>query len=240
MKKPTHIFFDLDNTLTRSRTPIAPEHVPLLKHLCEERDVVVVSGAEKEQIRKQITKELDGLYFILAQRGNHALRKDGSEVWRETLDENQRDAVFAFVDRIKKELDLQVKDENDLVEHRGSQIGYSLIGHHEDVAKKEAFDPGSVKRIKILEAHREDVDHLLQIGISVEPGGTTCLDFFLAGYHKGFNIGRFVEELVWEKDDCIYLGDELEEGRNDESVIGVIPTHAVKNPKETFEYVKML
>ena len=234
---PKHLFFDLDNTLTPSRSGIRDTHKPTLKRLCEKKDVLVVSGAREEQVRKQLTEELDGLYYILAQRGNHVVQKDGSTLWCEILSKEQADAVFSFIEKIKRELGLRVKDENDLVEHRGSQIGYSLIGHHEDVARKEAFDPGSAKRLAILREHKADVEHLLQSGITVEPGGTTSLDFFLAGYHKGFNIERLVKKFSWQKEECLYVGDELAKGRNDESVIGVIPIRPVKDPDETFDFI---
>lgn len=232
-----HVFFDLDNTITRSRTEIAIEHKAIFERLCKERDVIIVSGAEEFQIRAQITPVFDGFYYILAQRGNHSVDKQGKTLWRETLSPEQLEVVHEFIEKIKRELSIEVRDENDLIEDRGSQVGYSILGHHEDVDKKEAYDPGSIRRIALIKQHADDLKRLRESGIAVEPGGSTSIDFFLAGKDKGYNITRLLKELSWSKEDCIYVGDELEPGRNDESVLGVIPTHAIKNPNEAFDFI---
>lgn len=233
-----HFFFDLDGTLTRSRTLMAAPHQELFKKLCAEKDVAVVTGGEITQIKKQIPPSFNGSYFALSQSGNHALAKNGDVLWSERLTAEQKAAILALVRTIDDEVALQVKDENDLVEDRGSQVSYSLIGHHEDVSKKEAFDPGAKKRLAILAEHAADIARLHATGADVRPGGTTTFDFTIAGKTKGFNIARLILREGWKKDDCVYVGDALFPGGNDETAIGVIPTHAVKDPDETFEFVQ--
>ena len=238
MPKPKHIFFDLDDTLTPSRTLMKAEHVPLFVGLCKEKDVVVVSGAQESQMKKQLPPEATGLYFLLTQNGNRALAKDGSLLWSEQFTRAQETAIYAFIKKVHDEIGLLVRDENNLVEHRGSQISYSLIGHDEDRQTKRTFDPHATKRKEILAAHSEDVASLKSLGVEVTIGGTTCLDLFLLGKNKGFHVPRLIEYLGWKKEDSIYIGDALEPGRNDESMIGVIPTHAVKDPDETFSFIQ--
>jgi phosphomannomutase len=233
-----HIFFDLDGTLTRSRTLMAVQHQPLFKRLCESRDVVVVTGGQISQIRKQVPESFDGMYYALSQSGNYAVGKDGTILWSEKFSPQQEAAIHAFIRTVHDEEKLQVTDENDLVEDRGSQISYSLIGHHEDVSKKEAFDPGAKKRLAIIKKHSKEVQNLRQIGADVRPGGTTTFDFTIAGKHKGFNIARLIQHEGWQKDECVYVGDALFAGGNDETVIGVIPTHTVNDANETFDLIK--
>ncbi len=232
---PTHYFFDLDNTLTRSRSPMEPAHQELFKQLCEKKDVVVVTGGQYTQIKTQAPV---GTYYALSQSGNHAVDKDGAVLWSEHFSTEQKAAIMEFIRIVHDELKLAVKDENDLVEDRGSQISYSLIGHHEDIATKESFDPNTAKRLDILKRHKAELENMRAHGADVRPGGTTTFDFTLLGRHKGFNIARFIEKMAWKKEDCLYIGDALFPGGNDETVIGVIPTHAVKDYKETFEYLK--
>lgn len=229
-----HVFFDLDNTLTLSRTVVAPEHRQAFEDLCNAKDVIVVSGARAEQIRTQIPY---GSYYILAQHGNDATDPVGKSLWRDELSAPQIAEVLEFIEQLKKELGIAVNDEKDLVENRGAQIGYSLIGHHTPREQKAVFDPDSSRRIAILKSHPKEVAHLKKIGVDIEPGGSTSIDFFLAGKHKGYNVVKLITALSWVKDECVYVGDELAPGRNDESVIGVIPTHAVANPDETFSYI---
>lgn len=235
---PKHFFFDLDKTLTMSRSLMAADHVPVFNRLCRERDVVVVTGGNMKSIQEQLPTESTGMYYVLAQSGNHAIDKNGSVLWYEKLTDEQTNAILAFIEVLKKDFNIPVKDEHDLVEHRGAQIGYSVLGYHEDVTKKYAFDPGDAKRAAALAAHPREVENLHSHGIEAVPGGTTTINFYALGKHKGFNIARFLAHMGWQKNDCVYVGDALFPGGNDETVIGVIPTHAVKDHNETFDFVR--
>lgn len=233
----THVFFDLDKTLTASRSPMTPAHQELFERLCERMDVVVVSGGSQAQIREQVTPRFDGRYYTLAQSGNHAILRDGTELWNETLSQAQTDAVMRFIEKLKTHFDIAVADANDLVEHRGAQISYSVIGFHEAVEKKYAFDPDDAKRQAALRALAAERGELTAAGVEVVPAGTTTYNFYALGKHKGYNITRFIDHLHWSAPECLYVGDALFPGGNDETVIGVIPTHPVKDHNETFDYI---
>jgi HAD superfamily hydrolase (TIGR01484 family) len=235
---PKHVFFDLDNTLTPSRQPMIPAHADLFDRLCDERDVIVVSGQELASFRSQLPAKSVGKYYVLSQVGNDAYDKDGTELWKERPTGEQTKLVLDFIALLRKTYPMEVKNENDIVELRGSLIGFCLIGHHEDPAKKSAFDPGSLERKAMLAAFPAEVARLREEGIDVTPAGTTTIEFFLAGRDKGYNIQRLIILKKWEKRECIYFGDELEVGRNDETVLGVIPTHKVANPDDTFRFIK--
>lgn len=215
---------------------MAQEHVPLFRKLCEQKDVVVVSGAQASQIRTQIP-ESESRFFILGQTGNQALDKAGQTMWQEKFTEKQTSAIYELIEKMKSDFPPDVRDPNDLVENRGSQISYSPIGHHESLEKKYAFDPGNSRRRSVLAKYADDVDHIKNLGADVVPGGTTCFDFFLAGKNKGFNVARLIKHEGWNKKDCVYLGDALFPGGNDETVVGVIETHSVKDPDDTFIHI---
>lgn len=237
---PKHFFFDLDKTLTSSRSPMALEHRPIFEKLCRTKDVVVVTGGMDEQIKKQLPFKNTGLFYVLSQQGNFAVHRDGTMLWQEVVSPEQERTVRAFADVLTADLNLDVKDKNDLFENRGSLLAYSTLGFHEDNAKKYAYDPDQSKRRALLERHAEELKKLRAIGIDAMPAGTTTIDFILAGKHKGYNITRLLDRLGWNKDDCIYVGDELFKGGNDESVLGVIPTKPVTGPDETFAYVALV
>ena len=118
---PKHFFFDLDKTLTRSRSLMVPEHQEIFHKLCARYDVVVVTGGELSQIEKQIPETLHGSYHTLSQSGNYAVSKDGTLLWKEQFAPLQRAAVLEFIRLVHDELRLGVTDENDLVEDRGGQ-----------------------------------------------------------------------------------------------------------------------
>ena len=238
---PRHFFFDLDNTLTRSKSHILPEHSAILSKLIDRADVVVVSGHPQGDIRDHLEKRLDGRYYILAQNGNFAQMPDGKILWERTLTDGQISSIHTFIDKARKHLALTVRDENDIVEDRGCQVAFSLIGHHENQDIKDAFDPDHAKRKQLLVDLRDDVERLAkESNVEMYIGGTTNLDFVEKGKNKGFNITEFIKTLDWKKEDCLYVGDALFPGGNDETVIGIIPTHAVKDYRETYSYLNSI
>ncbi|MBI5456351.1 HAD-IIB family hydrolase [Candidatus Kaiserbacteria bacterium] len=235
---PKHFFFDLDNTLTRSRNKITAEHAAILERLATKADVIVVTGGQKKQIQKQLGEALDGKYFILAQNGNHAETPQGELLWENTLTPEQKGAVLSLVEDMKRDLRLKVRDVDDLVEDRGSSICYSLIGHNEDIEKKEAFDPDHSKRRALLDRFKGSVNELRENhSVEIRSGGTTTLDCFEGGKNKGFNVKELIGREGWNTDDCIYVGDALFPGGNDETVIGIIPTRSVNDYNATYEYL---
>lgn len=232
MKNPPeyrHIFFDLDGTLSRSRTVVTSEmKAALLTLKASGRDVIIVSGAEQKRFEWQADR-VPAIY--LAQNGNHAYDEaTGKEYWRDVLSRTEKDEILAHIASIPR--DWPVKDENDLVEDRECQISYSLLGTREDIAKKEAFDPDGSRRRKLLEKfplHSDTVD--------VKIGGTTTLDYFKKGRNKGYNVARLITQEDWKKGECVYVGDALFPGGNDEAVVGVIDTVPVKDPGETGSFI---
>jgi phosphomannomutase len=231
-----HFFFDLDNTLTPSRRPLKKEHVPLFDALCQKADVIVVTGGTKEHIEEQVGPSLDR-YFILAQSGNHALDKDGNELWRKQLSPEQVRESLALIEQMRDAFAIKVRDEGDLIDNRGALIGYSVIGYHEGPANKDAFDPDFSRRKEMLTRFPVELARLREVGIEVFPAGSSGFNFTLIGSDKGVNVGRLMTLRDWPKDDCIYVGDALGPGENDHSVVGVIRTHAVTGPDDTFAYI---
>lgn len=216
-----HLFFDLDNTVTRSRTKITPELKEVL--LNTPHTIIIVSGA----ICSQIAWQIDGVpCYKLGQNGNHALTPDDAILWEERLSKHDEELIHTHIHSIPKTW--PVSDPNDLVQDRGCQISYSLLGHKENLEKKEAFDPHHEVRKQLLADYPFISDEL-----DVKIGGTTCLDYTAKGKHKGFYVDRLINQLDWDHRECIYFGDMLFPGGNDESVIGVIKTVSVDNPEDT-------
>jgi HAD superfamily hydrolase (TIGR01484 family) len=219
----THLFFDLDNTVTRSRTKITTALKEILTNT--KYDVIVVSGATCTQIAYQMD---DVPCYKLGQNGNHAINKNDNTLWEERLNEVEKVEIMKHIESLPRTW--EVIDEKDLVQDRGCQISYSLLGHHEIIEKKEEFDPQSNVRKDLLEKHPFQSETL-----EVKIGGTTCLDYTAKGKHKGYYVAKLIEKMNWNKDECIYFGDMLFPGGNDETVVGVIDTQAVKNPEDTLE-----
>jgi len=212
--KYKHLFFDMDGTVTPSRSKIHPDMKAFLASV--DQTVSIISGSHNDQMHFQ----MDGLEIIkMGQNGNHAIDHSGEELWFDKLHSAEKEEVKLHTDIIWNACTHDVPDENDLFEDRGSQISLSLYGHNADPAEKKACDGDFVKRKELLEQFP-----FQSKTVEVKMGGSTCLDYFRKGRNKGYNIARLLEEKGWSKDECIFFGDALFPGGNDETVIGVIET----------------
>ncbi len=230
MKTYKHLFFDMDGTITPSRSLIDPKMKELLASLTQ--TIGITSGSHNEQMAYQV----DGLPVIkMGQNGNHVVHPTLGELWNEPLTQAQKDEVMAHAEKVWAVCDHNVPDVNDIFEDRGAQISMSLYGHHADPVTKRAFD-GDFKKRKALLAQFPFVSDTLEVKL----GGSTCLDYFPKGKNKGFNINRLINHLNWNKDECLFFGDALFPGGNDETVVGVIETMAVTDPEDTYKKLTKL
>lgn len=223
LNRKTRLFFDLDGTLTPSRQNIKPDMADLLARLGH--TIVIVSGSTNEQIRRQVGSLR---YFSLGQNGNQAIDTEGRSMWDNSLDEQEKNEVRAHIEAIRPYIDHAVPDEQDLIEDRGSQISFSIYGHHAPPEAKKACDGDFKKRRALLADHP-----FVSARMEVQIGGSTCLDYFRKGSNKGSNVRRLIEMNDWKPEDCIYFGDALFPGGNDETVVGTIDTVQVRDEDDT-------
>ncbi|MDA8596717.1 HAD-IIB family hydrolase [Candidatus Pacebacteria bacterium] len=223
-----HLFFDMDGTVTPSRSKIDPDMLSFLHSRNE--TLAVISGSHNKQMQSQI----DSLTVIkMGQNGNHVVDSDGTELWYDKLTDKEKSEIMLHAEAVWADCNHVVPDINDLFEDRGSQISLSLYGHHADPAEKKAFDGDFAKRKALLEKFP-----FISEGLEVKLGGSTCFDYFRKGKNKGHNIDRLITLKNWNKDECLFFGDALFPGGNDETVVDVIETVSVDDPKDCLEKLK--
>jgi len=219
-----HLFFDMDNTVAPSRQLILPEMDELLKNL--DQDIIIVSGQELAKIVWQ-TNNLES--WKLGQNGSHAQDKDGKEIWNVKLSEEHKAEINFHIAQLIKLLDEPLNYDWAPIEDRGAQITFSIIGNTAPHELKQAIDPDRKKRVKLLEQCP-----FFSSDLVVKIGGSTGFDYIHKDRTKGTNVLRLIEMMNWNKDECVYFGDGLFPGGNDEDVIGVIETVAVVSHLETY------
>ncbi len=224
MDQYKHLFFDLDKTIAPARQPILPEMFELLSTL--PHDIIIVSGQEVPKIKWQ-SNELPAIR--LGQNGNHATETDGDELWNIPLEERHRKEILDHIDQLFAVIDHDVNHEWNPIEDRGAQITFSPIGNTAPVELKAVYDPERTKREALLSQIPFISDDLV-----VKIGGSTSLDYIHKDRHKGANVQKLIERKGWNADECVYFGDGLFPGGNDESVIGVIKTIPVDDHEHTF------
>ena len=227
--KYKHIIFDLDDTLCESKQNLGMEMKKALMSLKDSGiDTLVISGQNKEQIERQ----LDGcpVTYILAQSGNH------TPFWQTKFTASQTRTIYIHVNKVRELFPKYKSRIKEKLENRGSQVAFSFIGHNADPVLKREFDPDKKIRKQVLETCPFNPSN----GLIVKIAGTTCFDYTLIDGVKGKNIEKLLTHLGWNKDDCVYFGDALFPGGNDETVIGVIETVEVKNPEDLLLKLKEL
>jgi HAD superfamily hydrolase (TIGR01484 family) len=209
-------FLDLDNTVTESRSKISNEMKFLIRRMTQKGSkFIVISGASQKQMEFQ----LDGLDVeIMSQNGNI------NSLWKRLLTKDEKEKILEHISRYGE-------DKPDLLEDRGAQISYSFVGHHAPLDIKKKYDPEATKRRRIL------AQYPLPEGIEAKIGGTTCVDYFADGLNKGYNIFKFISLKGWSLHSCVYVGDALFPGGNDETVIGTIPTFPVTDPSGLLRFL---
>jgi phosphomannomutase len=219
-----HLFFDMDQTVAPSRQPILPEMYQLLDSLAQ--DIIIVSGQEVEKINWQ-SNNLPS--YTLGQNGNHATDIENNELWNVPLDENHRAEILSHINKLIALLDHDINQDWNPIEDRGAQITFSPVGNTAPVEVKATYDPDRQKREALLAEVPFVSDDLV-----VKIGGSTSLDYIHKDRHKGANVQKLIDLMSWNKDECVYFGDGLFPGGNDEAVIGVIETVAVKDHLDTY------
>jgi phosphomannomutase len=225
-----HLFFDMDQTIAPARQPILESMFDLLSGT--NRSIVIVSGQEVEKIKWQ-SNNLRA--YVLGQNGNHAIDPDGLELWNIPLEPHHRDQILDHISEVMAILDHEVNHDWSPIEDRGAQITFSPIGNTAPVDIKKAYDPDRKKRDHLLKTIPFASEDLI-----VKIGGSTSLDYIHKDRHKGTNVKKLIDLLGWNKGECIYYGDGLYPGGNDEAVIGVIDTVFVEDHLDTERKLKEL
>lgn len=215
----------MDQTIAPARQPILPEMFNFLNNL--HHDIVIVSGQEVVKIQWQ-SNELPS--YTLGQNGNHAIDVDNNELWNIPLDPHHKEEIMAHIHAIVDILGHDLNHDWTPIEDRGAQITFSPIGNTAPHDLKKAYDPDRKKRERLMSEIPFVSDELI-----VKIGGSTSFDYIHKDRHKGTNVQKLIDLLEWNKDECVYFGDGLYPGGNDEAVIGVIDTVPVNDHLETYK-----
>lgn len=225
-----HLFFDMDQTLAPARQPILPEMFDFVSSLSQ--DIIIVSGQEVPKIEIQSNHLVA---YRLGQNGNHAVDPQGNELWNVPLQPDERSEIMAHIEKLLTSLDEVPNPEWHPIEDRGAQITFSPVGNTAPNEIKKVYDPDRKKR----EAMLQNIPFVSE-NMIVKLGGSTSLDYFHKDRHKGFNVQKLIDLKGWEKSECLYFGDGLFPGGNDEAVIGIIETAPVRDHLHTYELLNEL
>lgn len=217
------IAFDLDDTLSITKTPMSDRMSGLLGSLLEKYDVCVISGGKFEQFKIQVTERVeataDGLsrLHLMPTCGTRYYRYDSSnEDWAlqysEDLTEEQKAKIREVLEQSSRELGLWVENpRGEIIEDRGSQVTYSALGQQalaEDKYKWSEENKDTKEQLRALVAERLPE-------LEVRLGGTTSVDVTKIGIDKAYGMEKLMDALGITKEEILFVGDKLQEGGND-------------------------
>ncbi|HXY17879.1 MAG TPA: hypothetical protein VEH48_00470, partial [Candidatus Nitrosopolaris sp.] len=166
MAKRKVIAFDLDGTLTASKSPVTDRMAELIDRLLDKYQVCVMSGGKFEQFEEQFLAHLKSEPSKLARL--HIMPTCGTRYYRyekgKWKQKYAEDFTASQKTEIIKALNAGIdhfgfrepKTWGDIIEDRGSQITFSALGQdivaklgEEGVRLKEAWDPDVKKKKKL-------------------------------------------------------------------------------------------
>ena len=244
------IAFDLDGTLSKSKTPITEEMGELVKQLAKKIMVIVTSGGSYNQFKTQFLPPFhsdDSMLplihnlILLPTSGSQRyeydqVKKDWVITDREPLPDYVKEKAKKLLQDIidSGQYDIPSNPVGEIVEDRGTQITFSGCGQRAALEVKTAWDPDKKKRQKIVSVLAAELPEA-----SLLINAYSSIDIVPKGFNKAVGLGRLLKKLGLEKSDLIYIGDGLFPGGNDYSVYEAgFETISIKGPEEVAPLIR--
>src|SRR3989338_656598 len=244
------IIFDVDGTLTVSKSPITPEMAELVKQLMKRKTVVAISGAKFGQFKTQFLPPFDNYnlltpfmtkLILLPTSGSQRYEYDEvKKEWQLTDKEPLREDIKEKAKKLLQEIidsglyDIPSNPTGDIIEDRDTQVTFSACGQLAPIEVKSAWDTDKKKRQKIVALLAPELPEA-----SLLINAYSSIDIVPKGFNKAVGLMRFLSKASLHKSDVIFVGDGLFPGGNDYSVYEAgFETIAVKGPEETAVIIK--
>tara|TARA_Y100000593_G_scaffold93218_1_gene187283 strand:- start:2903 stop:3610 length:708 start_codon:yes stop_codon:yes gene_type:complete len=229
--------FDIDGTLTPSRLRIDPEFEQFFLQWMKDKDVIFVTGSDKEKTIEQVGEKI-------WTRASRIYQSCGNAVYQgsQMIDKKH----FDMTPELKKLLETFVSKSawpykfGNHIEERIGLINCSTIGRNcpqssrNDYHKWDSHNKERKTFCKIIEDAFPDLEATI--------GGQISIDI----YPKGQNKAQVLDDLEGH---IIFFGDKCEPGGNDYPIVERLERewetgsrdrtiHKVKNYKETWNILK--
>ena len=244
------IAFDVDGTLTASKTLITDSMANLIKKLIQKKMVVSIAGGSFHQLETQFLPPFlnDNSmlpyiknFTLLTTSGSQRYEYDEEKKeWRitdkESMPVEAKERAIKLLEEViaNPQYEIPPNPYGKIIEDRDTQITFTPNGQQAPVAVKLAFDPDRKKREKIVAMLEPKLPELTLL-----INGTSSIDILSKDFNKAVGLMRYLKKAGLNKSDILFVGDGLFPGGNDYSVYEAgFDTIAVKNPQETEAIIK--
>jgi phosphomannomutase len=234
------VIFDIDNTLTESRSPIGADLAKDLSSLIDQIPVALISGGSLSDFEAQVISRLshvrkENLCVLPTEGAQLRIYKNGGfeTVYSYSIDDHKRRKIFEELAKLAHTTPVRL---GDLIEDRGGVIAYHPLGKNAPLSEKYAWDPTREKRAAMIEKLSPKLH-----GVFMAAAGSTTINFSEEGVNKAFGVTKILEYLKITPKEALFIGDALEKGGNDEPVKAVgVKTIDTSGPKETLKIIGSL
>ena len=255
LKNKDLVIFDLDGTLTPSKSPMDLDMAELFVKLLAVKKVAVISGAQMSQFRIQLLNPLKGHkakfenLFLFPETSTQFFRyRKGKwrEVYAHKLSSLEVKKIRAAFKKAFDEIHyIQPKKlYGPVIQNRGSEVAFSALGQNivsilggqgvrlKSKWKKEHSD----LKMKIARHVAKQLPHL-----EVHAAGYTSIDVTRKGIDKAYGVRQIHKQLGVPIKKMVFVGDAIFPGGNDyEAIKSGIDYIKVKGPAETKNLIKDL
>ena len=247
------VIFDLDGTLTETKSDMDAEMGALVGKLLEEKNVAVIGGGTYKQFQKQFVEKLSCteselshlfLFPTTSTAAYRYLNGKWENIYEERFSGEEREKIMSAFNLALKKAKYAPPEKiyGELIEDRGSQVTFSALGQDvvavlgkEGVALKEKWTrentPLKLAIAGVLQSLLPDFE--------VHAAGYTSIDVTRKGIDKEYGVGQIQKHLFVEIKDTVFIGDALFPGGNDNAALRTgVDCVAVQGPEETKKIIR--
>ena len=245
--------FDLDGTLTPSKSVADREMIRLLLRLLRKKYVAVIGGGKYELFKEQLVKRLprqdtrlSGLFLFPTSSTAFYRFKRGKWVcvYSHELSLQERKRIKKAFAAAFKKIGYQHPNRTygPVIEDRGTQITFSALGQEiirklgvrRGLALKEEWNKHHDVRPQLMSALKR-----LLPKFEVRQGGFTSVDVTRKGIDKAYGIRQIEKILGIPRKQMLFIGDAIFPGGNDYAIVRAgVKYIKVDGPEETKRIIR--
>lgn len=249
------IVFDLDGTLTKTKSDLKPDMSRMLAALLKRKKVAVIGGGTYRQFTKQFVRRLacpatllhDLFLFPTTATSFYRYRKGWKKVYVFELSKRERAAIKKAFRDVLKEIHYipPQKTYGKVIEDRGTQVTFSalgqdvvaVLGEKKGVALKERWTRENTPlKLKIAKMVGRKIPKL-----EVHASGFTSIDVTRKGIDKAYGVRQIRRMLDIPMKEILFIGDALYPNGNDYAARRTgVPCIAVRGPEDTKKVIKKI
>ncbi len=253
-KKKKLIVFDLDGTLTETKSNMDSEMAGLFSRLLQDKQIAVIGGGKYALFREQLLRPLrrskrllhNLFLFPTTATSFYRYRKGWEKIYAHELSKRERAMIKKAFHQSFDEIGYirPRKIYGKIIEDRRTQVTFSALG--QDVVavlgergvllKKEWRDKNTAVKLKLAKTLQKHLSNL-----EVRAAGYTSVDVTRKGIDKAYGIRQIEKHLGIRKKDMVFVGDALFRGGNDYAARKTgVECVSVSGPEETKKFIRFL